>query len=129
MLISQGEDAAANLLRDPSSAQFRKVRTDGKSYVCGEINGKNGFGAYSGFSEFYAFETVEGEWMATIHDEGQIDELPRELREITIENFQSAKARCDGDEELEQAILDERAQRFCDDGNQDMCDILDTKPR
>ncbi|WP_304273996.1 hypothetical protein [Caulobacter segnis] len=43
---------AADLLRDPSSAQFRNVRVTG-SHVCGEINGKNGFGAYSGFVRFH----------------------------------------------------------------------------
>lgn len=44
---------AAALLRDPSSAQFRNVKA-GSMFVCGEINGKNGFGAYTGFVRFHA---------------------------------------------------------------------------
>lgn len=45
----------ADQLRDPSSAQFRNVfRHDGT--VCGQVNGKNGFGAYVGFRRFYVYE-------------------------------------------------------------------------
>lgn len=46
---------AADQLRDPSSAQFRNTKRYG-SYICGEINGKNGFGAYNGFVRFYGDE-------------------------------------------------------------------------
>ncbi|WP_449557286.1 hypothetical protein [Huaxiibacter chinensis] len=54
-------EVAANLL-DPGSAQFRNVKVvkmtdadDGRviAVVCGEINGKNGFGAYAGFHPFF----------------------------------------------------------------------------
>lgn len=47
--------------RDPDSAKFRYVRfvkkdepQDGtiSGYVCGQINGKNAFGAYAGFTPF-----------------------------------------------------------------------------
>lgn len=38
--------------KDPSSATFRNVKvSDGT--VCGEVNGKNSYGAYSGFDKFY----------------------------------------------------------------------------
>lgn len=43
-------DVAAQL-RDPSSAQFRNVHRYG-STICGEVNGKNGYGAYVGFVRF-----------------------------------------------------------------------------
>lgn len=58
--LAQSE-VSANLL-DPSSAQFRNMKvarmtdSDGGgviAVVCGEINGKNGFGAYAGFHPFY----------------------------------------------------------------------------
>lgn len=61
--LTMGEKAAAALLRDPSSAQFRKTKVVHQqpsdeikfSYtVCGEINGKNAHGAYAGFSRFVA---------------------------------------------------------------------------
>ncbi|ELC6280635.1 hypothetical protein ACMSZ4_002994 [Enterobacter hormaechei] len=54
-------EVSANLL-DPSSAQFRNVKVakmmdadEGRVFaiVCGEINGKNGFGAYAGFHPFF----------------------------------------------------------------------------
>jgi hypothetical protein len=50
------ERAVKQDLRDPSSAEFRKVytykKTDGSLTVCGEVNSRNGFGAMSGFSRF-----------------------------------------------------------------------------
>lgn len=39
------------MLRDPESAQFRKIVRYPK-LVCGEVNAKNGFGGYDGFSQF-----------------------------------------------------------------------------
>ena len=45
-------------LRDPSSAQFRNLRLNSaKDFLCGEVNGTNGFGGYSGFVEFAAGDT------------------------------------------------------------------------
>lgn len=49
--IEAAQQRVANELRDPASAQFRNSRIkDG--WVCGEVNGKNGYGAYSGFQRF-----------------------------------------------------------------------------
>lgn len=45
-------------LRDPSSAQFRNLRLNSaKDFLCGEVNGTNGFGGYYGFVEFAAGDT------------------------------------------------------------------------
>ncbi|MES3055858.1 hypothetical protein O6V14_09465 [Sphingomonas faeni] len=49
---AEGREYIANLLRDPASAQFRKVQVQGEC-VDGEVNGKNAFGGNAGFSEFY----------------------------------------------------------------------------
>lgn len=49
---NQARAAAAQLLIDPASAQFRNV-ADRDGAVCGEINGKNRMGAYVGFTRFY----------------------------------------------------------------------------
>lgn len=65
--LSLVREKVAEGLKDPSSAQFRNVRriplgglargdpwgTPG--HYCGEVNGKNSFGAYSGFQRFHAF--------------------------------------------------------------------------
>ena len=50
-VIEKAKAAAAASLRDPASAQFRSVRLKDNA-VCGEMNGKNGCGAYAGFSRF-----------------------------------------------------------------------------
>lgn len=68
--LAQSE-VSANLL-DPGSAQFRNVKVakmtdaeDGRviSVVCGEINGKNGFGAYAGFHPFFVELTMKSKGM------------------------------------------------------------------
>ena len=45
-----------NLLKDPSTAQIEDLRLftnpKGVRMVCGRVNGKNSFGAYSGFQVF-----------------------------------------------------------------------------
>ncbi|ELX1420886.1 membrane lipoprotein lipid attachment site-containing protein [Escherichia coli] len=60
--ISLAKSEVAANLKDPASAQFRNVKVskmtdaeDGRvvAVVCGEINGKNGFGAYAGFHPFF----------------------------------------------------------------------------
>ncbi|MFC0634344.1 hypothetical protein [Brevundimonas balnearis] len=55
-LQSRAEATVAAQLRDPSSAQFRAVEVieqpDGRSVVCGEVNGKNAYGGYAGFTRF-----------------------------------------------------------------------------
>lgn len=53
--IDSTKRALAYNLKDPDSAKFRNVRAGlrGKDYmVCGEINGKNSYGAYSGYQPF-----------------------------------------------------------------------------
>lgn len=55
-LIDQAQKEVADQLRDPSSAQFRRVKVvrqvDGRKVVCGELNGHNAYGGYAGFSKF-----------------------------------------------------------------------------
>ena len=64
----------SNILRDPSSAQLRKLirTTDSKYGLCGEVNSKNGFGGYVGFRQFYG--VING---AT----AMIELVPREVAE------------------------------------------------
>ncbi|ATS38430.1 MULTISPECIES: hypothetical protein [Xanthomonas] len=50
--MHEAKVAAAEHLLDPDSAKFRKVRLQGMN-VCGEINGKNAYGAYVGYKRFY----------------------------------------------------------------------------
>lgn len=57
--VENGKEAAAAKLKDSSSARFQNVffkksSLEGKTIpvVCGEINGKNSYGGYSGFQRF-----------------------------------------------------------------------------
>ena len=47
----KAKDAVRAKLRDPDSARFQNVVSDG-DYICGEYNAKNGYGAYGGFDVF-----------------------------------------------------------------------------
>jgi len=56
-LISAAKVAVANGLKDPQSAQFKNARLvafQEGAVVCGEVNGKNSYGGYTGFKKFAA---------------------------------------------------------------------------
>ena len=59
---AKAKRAAAEELIDPSSAQFRNIRSQ-DGIVCGEINGKNRMGAYVGFTRFYV---LTRDWRASL---------------------------------------------------------------
>lgn len=52
--VERAKDQVAAQMRDPSSAQFRGLGALNPNALCGEVNGKNGFGAYVGFRLFYS---------------------------------------------------------------------------
>lgn len=89
-ISSEVEDTVAANLRDPSSAEFLDV-IEGSTATCGEVNGKNAFGAYVGFKPFVyengrvLFEPVE----PSITDIEQRTAYYRELGE-----FAKAQQRC-----------------------------------
>lgn len=50
------KDAVRGEMKDPDSAVFKDVRaSNGGGVACGLVNGKNGFGAMSGFAPFIYF--------------------------------------------------------------------------
>jgi hypothetical protein len=54
-LQHQAKVAIAREMKDPDSVQFRNVRVvhlGSLKNVCGEVNAKNSYGAYIGFSQF-----------------------------------------------------------------------------
>lgn len=55
--VEEAKRAAASKLKDPEAARFRNVviksYIDGK-IICGELNGKNSYGAYVGYRPFAA---------------------------------------------------------------------------
>lgn len=58
--VAEVKRAVTYRLRDPDSAQFRNIHgveqtlQDGSTnvFVCGQVNGRNGFGGYAGFGIF-----------------------------------------------------------------------------
>jgi hypothetical protein len=55
-MISRVENFVKNELKDPDSAKFKNLIagkfSDGRIAVCGEVNSKNSFGGYTGFTLF-----------------------------------------------------------------------------
>lgn len=58
--IDRARTSVASHLKDPDSAKFRNERQVSDVAVCGEVNGKNMFGAYSGFAQFLAMKRPGG---------------------------------------------------------------------
>lgn len=53
-LLPVAKQAVASELKDPDSAKFRRLASyPDRGLVCGQVNGKNSYGAYSGFTDFY----------------------------------------------------------------------------
>lgn len=53
-LLPVAKIAVAAELKDPDSAKFRRLASyPDRGLVCGQVNGKNSYGAYSGFTDFY----------------------------------------------------------------------------
>jgi hypothetical protein len=50
------------MLKDPGSAEFRKVfvsKSSGMPVVCGQVNAKNSFGGFSGYQRFISAGTTQ----------------------------------------------------------------------
>jgi cytochrome c-type biogenesis protein CcmH/NrfG len=50
--IAAKRQLVTNQLKDPFSVQFRNEVLTRDGWLCGELNSKNGFGAYVGYSRF-----------------------------------------------------------------------------
>ena len=77
-------------LKDPDSAKlgrlFQGRGMSGKVTVCGEVNAKNGYGAYTGMTPFiYSADT----------DEAMLITDPVTVR-MTVEGFKMRRADCRG---------------------------------
>lgn len=67
--INTAHKSVTKDFKDPSSAQFRNEyvidKSGGEYIVCGEVNGKNSYGAYVGFEQYY-FTSFSG---SMVHSE------------------------------------------------------------
>lgn len=85
-VMQQAKKDVSAKLKDPSSAQFSNVRISETGAVCGKVNGKNSYGAYSGASSFLyipissAHADIEhGEFGALLEGEDASHPSPRGL--------------------------------------------------
>lgn len=58
-------------LKDPGSTNFRNERVSSSDWLCGELNSKNGMGAYTGFKKFFVRSPDE----AFLEGEGSLNKL------------------------------------------------------
>ncbi|WOC01223.1 MULTISPECIES: hypothetical protein [unclassified Providencia] len=65
--VSFAENRLKENLKDPSSAEFRDSRMGSGGSVCGQVNSKNGFGAYTGYKKYIQIGP------ATMVDDGSDD--------------------------------------------------------
>ncbi|MDR5857932.1 hypothetical protein FZZ93_02515 [Halomonas eurihalina] len=76
-LKRKAKEAVSERLRDPDSAKFRNLEVvgpSGSAAVCGEVNGKNGFGAYAGYEHFISeydggLVRLESQWGESFESE------------------------------------------------------------
>lgn len=54
--IDEAKAAVRNILKDPSSAQFKNLKVNSMGDVCGQFNAKNSYGGYGDF-EYFRYET------------------------------------------------------------------------
>jgi hypothetical protein len=62
-------------MRDPSSTQFRNVVIGPTGAVCGEVNAKNGYGAYAGFTAFIYSDSLGVQVESDEHPLGAVAQL------------------------------------------------------
>ena len=81
--VATAKAAITRNFKDPATAQWRNVfvshPSDGAPALCGEVNARNGFGAYVGFRSFYFHE-------------GWIEPLPMVAEDQGSEFFEKMKA-------------------------------------
>lgn len=80
--IEGAEAAAAYILIDPSSAQFRNLTLKNNT-ACGEVNGKNRMGAYVGFVRFIA-DREDEKWKAKLDPQFDVEEYNRAKRDCDL---------------------------------------------
>jgi len=60
--LEEAQAVVRDSLRDPESARFRNVAANPNGSVCGEVNARNGYGGYNGFTAF-AVDPAGSVWL------------------------------------------------------------------
>jgi len=97
---AKAREAVARTLIDPDSARFRNVESrDGT--VCGEVNGKNRMGAYTGYVRFYVATT---NWNATIDPQFDPANLASARSLCSLSRYDSSSCTRQIEEETNQVL-------------------------
>lgn len=60
-LITVAKASISYDMKDPESSKFRDIKINktrgGADILCGQVNAKNSYGAYTGFTDFYYLNT------------------------------------------------------------------------
>lgn len=56
------KSAMEDRLKDADSAKFKDVRIAANGTVCGQVNAKNSYGAFAGFTPFIALKLAAGKF-------------------------------------------------------------------
>jgi hypothetical protein len=66
------QEAIRQKLKDPDSAQFRRLEIKGNK-ACLEVNAKNSFGGYVGFRPAFLERDKHGNWDGYVSDSDLLD--------------------------------------------------------
>ena len=104
--ISVLEAKTAASLKDPGSAQFRKLELKlSRTILCGEVNAKNGFGGYVGFRPFVTTETGTTIWNGGCSRTGDLDVRLACLRESNVYIAAAVRSECKSQQEINATLL------------------------
>lgn len=82
-LTEEKRSHAVQQMRDPAAVQFRNERLTEGGWLCGELNGRNAYGAYVGFKRFmaraYDDAWIEGSGFAGKPDSRTTDQIIQDL--------------------------------------------------
>ncbi|MBU4610533.1 hypothetical protein IMZ29_08270 [Achromobacter sp. GG226] len=113
-------------MRDPQSVQFRNVRVlketkkPGSKAVCGELNAKNGYGAYVGFKRFMVGGPVDTTTKGFTSDVAKVIETePMTLTDTKTTKLRGVDLMTQLLKELEEAKLKDQENAMLA-----MCDTL-----
>ena len=68
--IPDAKRLLSSRLKDPGAVQFQRIRKGNDGTVCGEMNAKNSYGAYTGYTEFVAKPSTGQIWNPPPNIEG-----------------------------------------------------------
>lgn len=115
-LIEAKRGYVVQQMRDPATVQFRGERLTQGGWLCGELNGKNGYGAYTGFKRFVSFgyddAWIEGSGYAGKPDARSTTQIIEDLDEkiAAIKKIKAVREKVPGTEALAKESMDALVQ-------------------